>query len=393
MNAFQRGLLLGACGLLLACGGGGGSSGSDNSSSGLTYVGNVMPASISSGNAAPLAATLTDDSLPSVPGELASAGPASAQLVQSSQTVTANVSRKVAQTLPRQGALVSAASTPIDNTVLCTNGGSVRITGSVNNDGTGTLTITFTNCTEGSETLNGSAILRIDAFNLIAMEATDATLSFSNLTLTSTAPTLNMSYSGTIRVQKNLISQVETLTVNALSRNNLTGLMKQAQNLVIVNSYDNLLNPTTKSTTITGRVYDSFHGYVDITTLAALVYTTVDQERPDSGVIVLTGAGGRSIRLEFLSASVVQLQVDYTGDANYDLTVTIDIDALTTAIGSDLADNDGDGMHNSWETFYGLNPASAADALLDADSDGYANLAEYLAGSDPTDPASTPLSL
>lgn len=389
MNAFKSGWVVGiSAWLLVACGGGGGG-GSD--SSGLSYSGNVAPATITTGNAAPLAASLTDDSLPSVPGELASATGASAQLVQPSLTVTDSVSRKLAQALPRQGALVSAASTTLDNTVSCADGGTVRVTGTINNDGTGTLVISFGNCSEDGDTLNGSITVRIDAYSLVAMAPTDLTLSFSNLTLSRSAPPLSMSYSGTIRVQRNLLANTETVTVNAISRNNGTGLMKQAQNLVIVTSYDNLLAPSTKSVTISGRVYDSIHGHVDISTEEALIYGSLDQERPDSGVLVLTGAGGRRIRIEFQSASVVVLQVDYTGDSAYDITVTINIDALSSAIGNDLGDTDGDGMHNSWESFYGLNPSSAADALLDADSDGYQNLAEYLAGSNPTLATSTPL--
>ena len=51
-------------------------------------------------------------------------------------------------------------------------------------------------------------------------------------------------------------------------------------------------------------------------------------------------------------------------------------------------DSDGDGMPDAWETAHGLNPNSAADAALDADHDGMTNLQEYLAGTDPQDPAS-----
>jgi hypothetical protein len=47
-------------------------------------------------------------------------------------------------------------------------------------------------------------------------------------------------------------------------------------------------------------------------------------------------------------------------------------------------DTDGDGMPDWWETQYGLNPASAADAATDADGDGATNLQEYNAGSNPT---------
>lgn len=52
-------------------------------------------------------------------------------------------------------------------------------------------------------------------------------------------------------------------------------------------------------------------------------------------------------------------------------------------------DTDGDGMPDIWENQYGLNPL-ANDASLDKDSDGYSNLKEYLASTDPTDPNSKP---
>src|SRR4029450_13281523 len=45
----------------------------------------------------------------------------------------------------------------------------------------------------------------------------------------------------------------------------------------------------------------------------------------------------------------------------------------------------GDGMQNSWETLYGLNPNSAADADQDKDGDGQSNKAEFLAGTNPND--------
>ena len=54
------------------------------------------------------------------------------------------------------------------------------------------------------------------------------------------------------------------------------------------------------------------------------------------------------------------------------------------------ADDDNDGMPDSYELSEGFNPLNASDASLDADSDGYSNLAEYEAGTDPHDPDSKP---
>ncbi len=52
-------------------------------------------------------------------------------------------------------------------------------------------------------------------------------------------------------------------------------------------------------------------------------------------------------------------------------------------------DSDGDGLPDEWETAHGLNPGVAADAALDADQDGLTNGEEFVAGTDPQDPAST----
>ena len=52
------------------------------------------------------------------------------------------------------------------------------------------------------------------------------------------------------------------------------------------------------------------------------------------------------------------------------------------------ADADGDGIGDVWESSFGLDPANAADAALDLDSDGQSNLAEWRAGTTPNDAGS-----
>lgn len=53
-----------------------------------------------------------------------------------------------------------------------------------------------------------------------------------------------------------------------------------------------------------------------------------------------------------------------------------------------LADTDRDRMPDTWETQYGFDPGDANDAFLDTDGDGVENWKEYVAGTDPRDPAS-----
>ena len=48
-------------------------------------------------------------------------------------------------------------------------------------------------------------------------------------------------------------------------------------------------------------------------------------------------------------------------------------------------------MDDGWEQLHGLAPLDPADAAQDADGDGYENLYEYLAGSDPNDASAVPV--
>lgn len=53
-------------------------------------------------------------------------------------------------------------------------------------------------------------------------------------------------------------------------------------------------------------------------------------------------------------------------------------------------DTDGDGMKDKWEVQYGLNPNAADDADTDLDEDGFSNIEEYTATTDPKNPEAHP---
>lgn len=62
---------------------------------------------------------------------------------------------------------------------------------------------------------------------------------------------------------------------------------------------------------------------------------------------------------------------------------TIDVDDAYVNDFRYSADSDGDGMADSWEEQYGLNPQNPADAALDSDGDGMTNIEEFVLNNSP----------
>ena len=67
------------------------------------------------------------------------------------------------------------------------------------------------------------------------------------------------------------------------------------------------------------------------------------------------------------------------------------VDTDSDGIGNNADDDDdNDGLEDQYEAEHGLVAVDAMDALADADADGFSNLAEFRAGSDPNSPDSSP---
>src|SRR5205085_945665 len=76
-------------------------------------------------------------------------------------------------------------------------------------------------------------------------------------------------------------------------------------------------------------------------------------------------------------------------DGFFDFIVSYGAGNSNVVLGSVQAvDTDGDGMPNWWELAHGFATNDSSDAVLDTDSDGQNNLAEFLAGTDPRNAAS-----
>jgi hypothetical protein len=64
--------------------------------------------------------------------------------------------------------------------------------------------------------------------------------------------------------------------------------------------------------------------------------------------------------------------------------------AQPAIIRAEERDSDGDGIPDVWEEKYGLNPFDPGDAAMDKDADGFSNLEEHIAKTEPTDDTDFP---
>jgi len=364
--------------LVTACGGGGDGGGPPLPQP-LTYTGNTNPATISATNAGALSSAATSsggedvgDATSSVGGGTATGGGLSAQ----------RIARNVAASLILAGGASPLTSVPVDRTEPCENGGTRRLVGDISQSGTGTLQALYTNCgVESGKVFDGTATIRIDTTAIILgrLVPTDSTITFGPLSVRG-AKSVDMA--GSVRFHIDVPTNTETVTENIVARDNGTGRMLKWENVRAIIVFDNIIAPTSYTARVDGRVYDSVHGFVDIATTVPLVFATITQEHPQAGQLILTGANNARLRINVLSANLVELQLDLDNNNIWEVTAFITWAQLSGQAGADIADGDGDGMHNSWETAVGLNPG-VNDAAGDKDGDGVTNLAEYRAGTAP----------
>jgi uncharacterized repeat protein (TIGR01451 family) len=383
--------LLGFLGIV-ASGGGGGGGGSESPT--LNYVGNTDQATISETNATKLAAntlglqSFVDSTTSPKEGTSASVN-ASHNIALA--TFSGYLSRKARRAIMSTANFVSRSSeiharTNVDETEFC-DSGSIRITGVIEDNGTGELTLDYRNCREGNETIDGVVNAKVNAFDFAFLLPTDLVLSFSILTLTT--PDFSVSIGGSIHSQININTNSEVLTIpEIVARNNQTGDMAMVRNQVSTIFYDNIFFPSSFSETFAGRIYDSVFGYVDFFTDPLFYYSSSGQIYPYDGQLILTGVVNAMIRVIALSDTQVSIDLDLDGDGSFEVDATLNWTEISSP--QNLADSDGDGMHDSWEQENGLDANDPDDASLDTDTDGFDNLSEYLGGSDPNDSSSAP---
>ncbi len=212
----------------------------------------------------------------------------------------------------------SMRAAPVNETYYGSVSGTLRITGSIDtNTMTGNLTMTYVNFNDGDGyTYDGVVNARVDEFDMTYGIITDMTMSFSLLTIKSS--NFDISMSGSMRLQESIQTNSDTMTINVVSRDNVSKETSRFENYVQTMTYNNIMMPTSAWETYVGRVYAGKYGYVDVSTSSPCIYSA-PQAAPDSGgPIMLSGAGNSKARITPVSVSNVRIEVDADGDTVFE---------------------------------------------------------------------------
>ena len=156
----------------------------------------------------------------------------------------------------------------------------------------------------------------------------------------------------------------------------------QVNNQPIFNS-GNLLDGN-KDGTLNGSALGNPGGAVVLTSAWSTDTATIPTVSAAAAYTAVLASAGASLHRDDVDAQVVS-EATSLGTAGK-LWTTQTSTGLTNsgygtiAGGTAPVDTDGDGMPDAWETRYGLNPNSAADANGDFDHTGYTNIEKYING-------------
>jgi hypothetical protein len=324
-------LLLLTLGISGCNGGGGGSSSSSASVQAPVYSGNTKAAVITTDNSITLAANVIGSSstgLIVAAGIVAEQQPAQTpDLVQLgprlSNDLRATLNR-VASNLSSGVQSVTGASVSVNETLPCDLSGTVSVSGSLDDiTGTGTLCFTFDSCQDIDGWLNGQATFRIDAYDAAYDFFTDTTISFTALQVKDTY--YDVTLSGSLRSQVTIFSNREQLSGSYVARDNTSGELAKLENLAVIVDYNSVLYPSYYNLSIlSGRIFDSIEGYVDVAATAPWFFATLTQDFPTSGgALVLTGANNARISVTPASNTLVKVELDLDANGAYELASTM----------------------------------------------------------------------
>jgi len=252
----------------------------------------------------------------------------------STELATSKTTAQVGQGSNSQPAKLQA-QVDVEETEVCTDGGTLQISGNLSDTtGLGTLNLLFNECRLGDDVLNGEALLELHSVNRQQGLILDATQIYNGTSLNRSGDSFRIY--GSERIEQGALSGRDpvTTTLNYLLENQNTGEEIWYQNFVSETVYEYTDSPPTwnRISTVSGRLYVSDLGYVELTTASPQI-----ESRPSSSgrpyeansypVYLLRGEQDQAARLSFYEASIA-VEVDNDGNGTFERSAYVPIAEL-----------------------------------------------------------------
>jgi len=201
-----------------------------------------------------------------------------------------------------------------------------------------TITLTFNACTDGAGAMiNGSMTLRITAFSG-DVNNPPVTLGFSvtfnNLTFTEGGDSFTVTGGFTMTMTDNgagtttIVMSGTSFAITGMDQG--VPINESLTNFRFAVSFND--NTGDYSLDFSGTISDGELGgsvsFDTTTPFQGTAFGQLDLDNPDSGVMVVTGAGGSMVILTVTGPNTIQIQVDEDGDGNFETTINTTWDAL-----------------------------------------------------------------
>ncbi len=196
----------------------------------------------------------------------------------------------------------------------CPEGGRLEESQSLDDDLTGTIRVAFRDCVQGGARQNGGMTIHIEKFDLATHTATQYRLQFEALTFSNGSRSAVAQGNAAVSTEGGR----ETITYDMSGTYSPEAVSSRLEDLIASEAFE---DSGARRVTLAGRLIDSRHGYVDVSTLEELVFASAGSAAPSRGVLRLTGAQNATADIRFESARV-RISLDADADGVVDAVLT-----------------------------------------------------------------------
>ncbi len=202
----------------------------------------------------------------------------------------------------------------INETENCEVSGSLRVTGNIANDGTGTLDFFYNQCVDSEGRIHGNMHFVVTEYDLMSGDILKGTITFDYIEFEDA--TDNVAMTGELKMEVDQENLRVVFTSNVTYQNKKANRLVKLEAMVDVNRFDGWLGSDSYWKTLSGRLYIATEGYIEMSTPEEVHFDTSQQPFPlEGGPLLIKGAQNGSAKLIVVTDSErARVELDTDGD-------------------------------------------------------------------------------